>query len=691
MYQLQNWKRFSPDLVRGYGVTYKGHGERRCSISNLTIMADTETSKEPGHKEPFENYLVAWTCTIRGNNENLMTYYGNDPESFVNFLTILRAALAADVILIFFHNLSYDWVFVRRFLLEQFGEPVHQLNTKPHYPISVEFGNGLTFRDSLIIAQRSLNRWAEDLNVPDKKACGLWDYGKIRKQGGEFTTEELTYIEHDTLAGAECLDAYRMTLGKKISELPYTATGIVRERFRETARKNHGRQWFTRQALDYEYVALSEEVYHGGFTHMNRFLKGVRIDVIYTDGARVECEDLASSYPWALISEKYPAEKFTPINTTIDKILTIKDDYAFMFVATLIGVRLKDPRSPMPVLQASKAREIVNGITDNGRILQADAVVIPLTEIDLFLIDKYYTYSKEQSEVSNCIFAAKNYLPRWFTDFVFDLFKNKTALKGGDPVLYALAKAMLNSCYGMCVQHVMKDEIVEDYETGEYHEEYARSPKEYEKYLKRGTTFLPYQIGIWCTCYAMKNLFELGECVGPDGEWIYSDTDSVFGYNWDEEKLEEYNRKRRELLKARGYDGIEHNGRTYWLGVAELDKTCSEFKGLHSKCYCYRDAKSDELKITVAGVPKKGAFALKDDIYNFKPGFTFSGIKTGKLMHTYFFNEIHEDEAGNRIGDSIDLSPCAYVLDDPNKVDFEAILTEEIDIENVIGVELDGE
>ena len=42
----------------------------------------------------------------------------------------------------------------------------------------------------------------------------------------------------------------------------------------------------------------------------------------------------------------------------------------------------------------------------------------------------------------------------------------------------------------------------------------------------------------------------------------------------------------------------------------------------------------------------------------------FDGETTGKTQHTHFYNDIHFDIWGNTIGDSIDLSPCDYLLDD---------------------------
>ena len=86
----------------------------------------------------------------------------------------------------------------------------------------------------------------------------------------------------------------------------------------------------------------------------------------------------------------------------------------------------------------------------------------------------------------------------------------------------------------------------------------------------------------------------------------------------------------------------------------------------------------DGLHITVAGVPKKGAQALKS-IDDFQKGFIFKGTQTSKKQHTYIYvDDIYVDENGNQTGDSIDLSPCDYLLDDINVLDFEKLFEEEI-------------
>lgn len=697
-YKMYKYSEFNYNILKKINTFTKRSGGHSYKSNEIIIMADTETSKDPDHKYdtrkkkihgkwvdvpvPYENHICAWTISIRAAGCNICTLYGTDPRSHIETIEKIHNAMRGNVTYIFYHNMSYDWQFLRQFYMERFGKPIRQLNTKPHYPISIEFSNGIILRDSLILAQRSLRKWGADLNIEHQKEVDAWDYDKIRHQGGSFSDLELKYIEHDTLAGVECIDATRETLHKHICTLPYTATGIVREAFRKTAKKNRGRQWFEKQALDYTDVWLSEAAYHGGFTHQNRYMKSDLIDDMYTDGEPIQCYDIASSYPFALISEKYPCEKFKPIpDAKPEYIIKMSPAYATMFVFEAYYITLKDPIYPMPLLQYSKCLETINITTDNGRILHADYARIALTDVDLCLLADQYTWNYDHTVCTNVRIAAKDYLPRWFTDFVYKLFYDKTMLKGGDPVMYAIRKAMLNSCYGMCVQHVMQDDIQEDYDTGDYILINNQNEDTYQKYLDNKNTFLPYQIGVWCTCYAQKNLFELGNCLKNIHNWIYSDTDSCFGFGWDKTKLHQYNSKRIQLMKSRGYDGIKHNGRVYYLGIVELDKECKEFKGIHSKCYCYRDKKTDELKITVAGVPKSGAKCLKDDIGNFEVGFTFKGKDTKKLQHTYIADKIHTNKFGDVIGDSIDLSPCDYVIGDINTVGWDFISSDDVEIQ----------
>ena len=651
------------------------------TINDCFIMGDTETSKKPeiwkvietkgNRTEVHQNHVVAWTISIRAVGRNVVTLYGRKPSEFCECVGRILDTLPGEQTIIYFHNLAYDYVFLRKFLFLAFGHPVHELNTKPHYPVALEFENGLILKDSLILAQRSIEKWAKDLNVEHQKAVGKWDYDRIRNQDEYFTPDELEYIEHDTLAGVECLDALRIALKKSVYSMPYTATGIPREDVKKRGSKEHANKFFKRHVMDFGLYKMSENVYHGGFTHANRHEVGFIQD-------KAISKDFASSYPFQMLAKKYPMGGFNPISDKkIDFILENADQYAFMFKLILLRPRLKNDLIPMPVLQFSKCVKIINAVIDNGRVLRAEYAEIFLNEIDLQILADQYEF--DNHICLNVYAAAKDYLPRWLTDYVFQLYEDKTKLKGGDPVLYALAKSKLNSVYGMCVQKCIRQEIVEDFETGDYTVSVAKTDEElYNEYVLQRKNVLLYQWGIWITSYAMKCLFDLGECVS--GTWLYSDTDSIYATEWDEEKVRDYNEGVKRQLLANGYGPVVHNGREYWIGAAEPDSVYTEFITLGSKRYAGRcDGK---LKITVAGVPKKGAACLNDDLRNFRRGMIFDGKTTGKLLHVYIYTDgITIDENGNETGDSIDLNPCNYLLDQTDVVTWDDLFTDEILIE----------
>lgn len=720
-YSMRYWSEFDYTLLSKTIISHKkaGRGDNG-SYNDVIIMCDTETSKKKsntfkyedititdknGHTSvvkvkkynPVENYVVAWTISIRAFNMNLVTLYGHTPDDFCRCIEQIQNSLSGDETFFYWHNLAYDWCFIRKFMFQRFGHPDKQLNTKSHYPICIKWNDkGIVFKDSLILAQRKLEKWADDLGVPHAKAVGKWDYDKIRSQKEVFTSNELNYIECDTLAGVECIDETMQTLKKKIYSMPYTATGIPREEARKLGKKHNQRQSYLSMVLTYEQYVQATRVYHGGYTHANRY----RVEKIIKDCLTI-CRDFSSSYPFVMLSEKYPMESFDDIdNCSLDEIIAESDEYAFMFKLILVNPRLKDPKNPMPALQFSKCVDLINPVVDNGRILQADYVEIYLNEIDAKII--YDTYKYKRHLCVEVKAAAKDYLPRWYTDYVYTLYSDKCTLKDSEnQVLYNIQKAKLNSLYGMCVMKAIRDNLVENYVTGEYKNsvpinedtnEPMTDEELYNKFVENENTFLPYQWGVWVTSYAMRNLFELAKCcIDKNGKtgFVYSDTDSIYSTYWNDQKVDEYNKQCLEKLQANGYEPVEYKGKTYTLGVAEFDGAYSEFVVLGAKRYCCRyavDPRNKEknwgkLKITVAGVPKDGVNCLGDNIENFTSGFIFKGEDTGKLTHYYIVNPEITKENGIVYGDSIDLTPCDYLLSSIEVYDIEDLFTEEIEVQ----------
>lgn len=661
------------------------------TYNDCIIMLDTETSKVSENETyvdkkgrlkyiPVENIIVAWTISIRSAHTNICTLYGRKPSEVVSCINKILDIFKGEETYIYIHNLAYDWWFLRKFFFASWGFPKYQLNTKSHYPIIIEFENGIKLKDSLILSQRSLDKWANDLNVEHKKAVGKWDYNKIRTQKSRLTKSELKYIECDTLAGVECIDATCDILNCNISNIPLTSTGIIRRDIIKLAKENKQRDLFLRIVPTFDQQDKLECIYHGGYTHANFDIIGWLMD-------DVEAYDFASSYPFVMLSEKYPLEQFTACpDADVEWIIEKSDQYAFIFKLQVFDVEF-DHKFVMPTLQTSKCLKIVDGVEDSGRLLKCAYAEIYLNEIDLKLIKEHYHLTKKNSIISECEIAYKDYLPRWLTDYIFKRFEAKTKLKGieGKERLYNIEKTKINGIYGVHVQKPLQPDIIEDYEVNDFYndEKTIEALKDdYEKYVNSRNHVLPYQWGVWVTSYAFYNLFQLGKCCK---EWLYSDTDSCYGSKWNKKKLEAYNNNCIKKLKDNGYGAVHHNGRDYFLGVAELDGSYDKFITLGAKKYA--TAVEDEVKITVAGVPKKtGAKCLKGNITNFKQGLIFDGKTTGKLTHMYISKEeIEIDKYDNEIGDSVDLFSCDYLLSESilSEVDFDYINEDEITISEV--------
>lgn len=190
-------------------------------------------------------------------------------------------------------------------------------------------------------------------------------------------------------------------------------------------------------------------------------------------------------------------------------------------------------------------------------------------------------------------------------------------------------------------------------------------------------------IGVWVTAYARRNLIEL-LVLKLDKHIVYCDTDSaklVQGY--DKKIIDDYNIKVKEkLLKISQkldidfskYEPKDKNGKKHLIGIFEkegskdFDFTYKEFITQGAKKYAYKTF-DDKIKITVSGVPKKGAKALKGDLNNFKDDLIFEYEDTGKNLLIYNdlqSNNIIVDYQGNS-EERFDLTgacivPTTYVL-----------------------------
>ena len=114
MYQFIKWQLFDYSQLSSIHILKRAGKARKETYNDCIIMLDTETSKKKD-PENHDNHVVAFTISIRAEHQNIVTLYGHDPVSCVDCLDRILKALPADKTIVYIHNASYDYVFLRQF------------------------------------------------------------------------------------------------------------------------------------------------------------------------------------------------------------------------------------------------------------------------------------------------------------------------------------------------------------------------------------------------------------------------------------------------------------------------------------------------------------------------------------------------------------------------------------------------
>ena len=211
----------------------------------------------------------------------------------------------------------------------------------------------------------------------------------------------------------------------------------------------------------------------------------------------------------------------------------------------------------------------------------------------------------------------------------------------------------------MCVTNEIRDNVI--YNNIEWDEVELTNEEIIEKLNEqKENPFLSYSYGVWVTAYARFNL--LSNLVKLDNKVIYSDTDSLkLEEGFDIKVIEDYNKNVIEKIKKVSNDlkipiekfsPLDKDGKAHTIGLFDFDGFYEEFKTLGAKKYAsikwidlkkvkkehnvieIKDNKAKILEITVSGVPKKGAAALKN-LDEFSNDFVFEYKYTGKNLIVY--------------------------------------------------------
>ena len=629
------------DLLEPIEFIKKGKSE---AISNVPAVFDIEASSflYEGKKA---GCMYAWVFGINGKCVRGRTW-----EEFLNVIdkVVKYYHLSAEKhLIVYVHNLAYEfqWIQQRFKWLNVFAldkrEPVYAITTR-----------GIEFRCSYVLSGMSLAKVGENLTkYKVKKMVGDLDYYKVRTPETPLTDIEWGYILNDGLV----VMAYIQELIERegsIKELPITKTGFVRKLFRQETLAGSNKfvygKLMRNLSLSLEDYEQLKRTYIGGFTHANHNQVGKTCK-------NVSSFDFTSSYPAVMVGEMYPMSK--PERVEIKDIKEFEkylDLYCCMFDLTLYDVE--------PIfdydhyISKSHCLECEHYTLDNGRVVTASKLVIPVTEQDYKIIEKTYNWSS--MKISNFKIMYKWYLPEDYVNTVLELYEKKTTLKGveGKEVEYQVSKENVNSAYGMTVTDPCRCEIVFDRNNG-----WEALEPEYQelldKYNKSTQRFLYYAWGVWITAYARANLWSGILEFGKD--YIYSDTDSLKVFNMENHKeyIDNYNKnitlKINQCLKEYKINKNKAcpktiKGELKPLGVWDYEGTYEQFKTLGAKRYMY--VEDEKLHITIAGVGKKAGaeylmwkYKTIDNVFkHFNEGLVFPSSygkegknASGKLCHTY--------------------------------------------------------
>lgn len=644
-------------LSQDYKKVYKRKRKSGYYVYNVPCAFDIETSSfYDGNNKTAIMYI--WQFCFNG-----YTIIGRTWDDFVKLCERLKEALnLSDKLLlyVYIHNLSYEFQFMRKWF-----EWLNVFSVDTRKPVKALSSYYIQFNDSYILSGYKLETVGNHLQkYKVKKLVGDLDYYKIRTPITPMTDKEIGYCVNDVLVVCAYIQEYIEQVGK-ITYIPLTQTGSVRKYCRKNCYYGFNNNKDVKKQNYYDYrdlmnslkinniseYKLLKRAFQGGFTHANaKHVKHVMKDV--------SSYDFTSSYPYVMVSEQYPMGKgFKITHVDRDTYNKYAKNNLMVFDLHLIGVKPKvNCDNPISI---SRCYTVKNYITNNGRVVFADDLVLSSTNIDLEIYLAFYNI--DHVEISNCYCYAKGYLPKNFILSILNVYNEKTKLKGvkGKEKEYLHSKELLNSMYGMSVTDVVQDLITYDNES-EWGIELQNKEDLIQKYNNNKSRFLFYPWGIFVTAYARRNLFSgILEC---KDDYIYSDTDSIKILNRENhlKYFDDYNNK--VIMKLRNMCNTYNipfemckpktiKGKEKIIGVWDYEGTYEYFKTLGAKRYLYYDS---ELHATIAGVSKQGTVDYFNDKYknvsretyikncfnDFNSGLIIPENYTHKLTHTYIDDEM---------------------------------------------------
>lgn len=612
---------------------------RKIYYKNVITAFDIETSRL---KDIEQSIMYVWAFHIHHH----YTILGRTWEEFDKIIKTIVLELEENTIVIWVHNLSYEFQFLRAIYDFQPDE-VFAVESRKVLKCTM-YGGKIEFRCSYLHSNMSLAEYTNKMDVEHKKLDGEeFNYNIVRYPWTPLTELEQKYVCHDVIGLCEALEKEMETDNDNLYTIPITSTGYVRRDAKRAMRNVH-HDFVKEQLPDLEIYKMLREAFRGGNTHANRYYADT---ILYN----VKSADRSSSYPEVLCNCQFPITSFF-IDRDCDykRLIYLMETRkkAILTRVALSNIRLSNEFWGCPYLSKDKCRNIIGGVFDNGRILEAEYLETTLTDIDLKIVINEYDF--DDLCTIDVAYARYGKLPEPFTAIVKEYYRLKTELKDidGQEIYYMKSKNKLNSLYGMCAQDPVKQSII--YDNGEWKLEDTPIVEIFDR--ATGKAWLPYQWGVWCTAHARNALEEGIKLAGNN--FVYADTDSV--KYLDTVDFSEYNKGRIEASINSGAYATDKKGTTHYMGVYEADGFYSTFKTLGAKKYAYTLKDGGETHVTIAGVNKKKGGKELDKyggLEAFKDGFVF--VEAGGTESIYNDNpEITEYKADNR---TIKITPNVVI------------------------------
>lgn len=638
--------------VSYFDIVPKARGKKKQRrILDAVCAFDIETT----NIDSIENSVMyIWQFAF----DNIGVIIGRTWEEFRAFLQRLADVLGERWLIIYVHNLSFEFQFLQG-QFEMSEEDVFAVESRK--VLNCDIMEHFEFRCSYLQTGMSLDTFTNEMDVKHKKLSGAeFDYNKLRYPWTPLSDRELEYCINDVVGLVEAMKVRMSIEGDTLATVPKTSTGYVR---RDVKRALYRCKWVNKLQPDFDTYVLLREAFRGGNTHANRHYIG-------SPGAmftlhNVKSRDIASAYPSAQINRMFPVTPFkTVVNPTIETAHKLMSyGRALLLRVTFYNIRLRDRAWGNPYIPKAKCYNITrvfdrfgyqvdDALYDNGRVLRAATLGITVTDIDLQIIEEEYIYDSAEIEIMQC--AKYGRIPSVVLDVVRKYYHDKTELKDvpGRELFYRLSKAKLNSIYGMSAQnpvkigsvyHAIKDE------DGEIIKAHGRVLKSFEIDLSKTAAELlmehnehlnfPYQWGVWTTAWCRRQLEDGLRLVHEHHDpfkcyYVYCDTDSIkYVDNDNVVSWDAYNSAQTRLSAANNAIAVSKDGEAHPIGIFEEEQESVKFRTLGAKRYVqeYADGK---LKITVAGVNKRrgaeelrrmgGVDAFEDNITFFDAGGTIS-------------------------------------------------------------------